>query len=69
MDAFEGLLYANDEQVEHLDLLKVHHSPRHPAISSSAGRQPASTTIAMSCFSGTLGWHGCRVRTSASNGF
>jgi hypothetical protein len=27
MDAFQGLLYVNDEQVEHLDLLKAHHSP------------------------------------------
>jgi Holliday junction resolvase RusA-like endonuclease len=26
MDAFQGLLYENDNQVEHLDLLKAHHS-------------------------------------------
>jgi hypothetical protein len=30
MDAFQGLLYTNDEQVVHLDLLKVHHSPGSP---------------------------------------
>lgn len=27
LDAFEGLLYVNDKQVEHLDLIKLHHAP------------------------------------------
>ena len=27
LDAFQGLLYDNDKQVEHLDLIKIHHHP------------------------------------------
>jgi Endodeoxyribonuclease RusA len=30
LDAFQGLLYANDKQVEHLDLIKFHSTPGTP---------------------------------------
>jgi Holliday junction resolvase RusA-like endonuclease len=30
LDAFQGLLYVDDKQVEHLDLIKVHRSPGSP---------------------------------------
>jgi hypothetical protein len=48
MDAFQGLLYENDNQVEHLDLLKAHHIDASSGYILIEGRQWASTTTATS---------------------
>jgi hypothetical protein len=37
LDAFQGLLYENDKQVEHLDLIKIHH---HPGAGSGYNPRP-----------------------------